>query len=94
MQVREKARMKPGSMEEDGSCYFSGYLKYKHGSDLKGGCQESVNDQFCSGDRGGAMRRDICRGTAWPGTQGRAGCPLASSVARYQSPDSRAMRAK
>jgi hypothetical protein len=36
-----------------------------------------VNDRFCSGDRGAAMRRDIFRGTVQTGAQGRAGYPLA-----------------
>jgi hypothetical protein len=49
MQPRENHRTKQGPGNEHGCCHFSGALKYKHGSDLSGGCHELVNDQFCIG---------------------------------------------
>lgn len=68
---------KQGALNEDGSCDFSVHLKYKRACDLEEGCHQPDHDQFCSGDRGAAMRRDIRRGTGQARTQGRAGYPSA-----------------
>jgi len=51
---------------------ISRHLKYKYAGDLKEGCHEPVHDRSCSGDRGTAVSRDICRGSGQARTQGRA----------------------